>query len=191
VAISFASRPSGSVSMPWMIERALVIQDASLGILKRFVNLDHIFQKVFGLRQLAHMEASHRETAFTPAREIEFFFDIVLEILAGRDGLDMGCDLRLESPFEFGKKIVRLNIPTLAACPCSQAAAPANHASYTRLEERNDKAIQIDGFGAARSAEHTSSQIPTDRLEEKVRIEEHQIWMALHHVSDKRFQESS
>jgi hypothetical protein len=33
VAISFASRPSGLVSMSRMIARALVIEDASLGLL--------------------------------------------------------------------------------------------------------------------------------------------------------------
>ena len=40
------------------------------------------------LGQLPHMQAAHGNGEITPAREIEFLFDIDFEILAGRDGLD-------------------------------------------------------------------------------------------------------
>jgi hypothetical protein len=98
----------------------------------------------------------------------------------------MRCDLRLESPLEFGKKIVSAHIPHLVASACAQATTPAKYTAYTRLKKRNDKAKEIDGFGAARSAEHAPSQIPADRPEEEVRIEKHEVWMVLHHgpISD-------
>jgi hypothetical protein len=49
----------------------------------------------------------------------------------------------------------------------------------TRGEKWHDEAIEIDGFGAARSAEDAPSQIPADRLETELIIKKHEIWMAL------------
>ena len=63
-----------------------------LGYFERFVSFYCCLQKLFRLRQLAYMEASHGDAAFTPAREIKLLFDVKLEILTGRDGLDVGCD---------------------------------------------------------------------------------------------------
>jgi hypothetical protein len=58
-----------------------IVSDASYSA--TVIKFDHFFQKLFGLRQLPHMQASHGPAPFPPTQFIEIFFNIDLEILAG------------------------------------------------------------------------------------------------------------